>query len=1203
MADISNKLNKESADLAGTFVEIKTNTSDFGVALTEATKSMAEFSQQYKKTAEDIPAATKGIMASLKAALSKAGGAFKKVPGLTRLAALGPLGAITSAATLLFKQLMQVSDTIADLSKSTGLVGKQLKTVFKEVKAGAAGMHAFGIGLKEAGVQASALIDSLGNANKVTGKLIDVTARVAKAMGGSAQESAALADNLIRGFGKTAPQVEKFAQSIMTFATKSGVNARKVMRDISNDSNLTAIYLSRGEDYMAKTAVMAAKMGKSMADNLATTDAFLNIESGSDLTGRLNNFFGSNLNALKMYNMAVKQDTVGVMKELNTVFSSPKGIAMIQKYPGIAKQLGAELGLNVKDMKQLGKVIQDMDKAARGPTKEQMKLNDFIKQGMTLWEQLKGLVASALMPLFTELGTMLNDQIKPFMNDATDMARAFGKSINEAMSGAKGLGPKLKAAFSVLATTLSPIFTQMGNAIGSAFMGGVANWFKTTTLGRVISAMMSDEAAYGATAGMIGGAVVGGGVGSVPMAAVGGVGGYLAGAYSAFQGSAPAVNATGQVHRSPTLALVGEEHRSEVVIPTERLRKGMPVSNSVSRELSSIGVPGFALGGGGASAAAVASSGAAQRRRSQQSMVYGSQGDPNAIKRREQKIEQQAAQDRAAQRVLVNDIMKQQEALARSEYFNSGAAVPTPGGGGGGKGPGQPGRSGRDWGKTMHNMAKGLDKFMKLTNTTWKDMWNTMPDRITKPSEKLFNKLPENIKEGLTAGVETAWNHYLETGKLQEAMAMGAAEGIRTATAQSGEFTQAAGNIVAGMLEGKGWREGLGVEMSKSLNDPKGFLGEKLEKLNFNAEMETDAALASHELFKGDQAAAQAQADKAEKMYKEAKEFGGTEAQTAPYKKKMQEAQKLAKQAGKDATGELLKGAGRAGLAAGGAAGLSAGISSFAETGSFKEAGKAAAISGGGAAASTALTTALTPALGPLAPLVGGIGGQLVSAGLSKLFGGGDKAATGGAARAKLLGGLGGALRLSKKPGGEQLYEAFKNGSGLNEMAKKNIDAAMRNSSGQMDEGLRGELIGGIGSVITRSTGVQLNSDEIMTLMAAIKGTGMQNHEQKSLLTQFERRFEGVGARGAVVNRPTVALIGEAGPEVVTPLDQTRGNGPLPGGGGDLAGEIRQMNRLLSQYVSNPPPINIDGQRVSRVINAANSDDIRTGVSTVNSRI
>lgn len=43
---------------------------------------------------------------------------------------------------------------------------------------------------------------------------------------------------------------------------------------------------------------------------------------------------------------------------------------------------------------------------------------------------------------------------------------------------------------------------------------------------------------------------------------------------------------------------------------------------------------------------------------------------------------------------------------------------------------------------------------------------------------------------------------------------------------------------------------------------------------------------------------------------------------------------------------------------------------------------------------------------------------------------------------------------------------------------------------------------------------------------------------------------EGAGATGAVVNRPTVALIGEAGPEAVVPLNQTAGNAPLPSGGG-----------------------------------------------------
>jgi hypothetical protein len=40
------------------------------------------------------------------------------------------------------------------------------------------------------------------------------------------------------------------------------------------------------------------------------------------------------------------------------------------------------------------------------------------------------------------------------------------------------------------------------------------------------------------------------------------------------------------------------------------------------------------------------------------------------------------------------------------------------------------------------------------------------------------------------------------------------------------------------------------------------------------------------------------------------------------------------------------------------------------------------------------------------------------------------------------------------------------------------------------------------------------------------------------------------GATGGIVTRPTVALIGEAGPEAVVPLNRTPGSSPLPGGGG-----------------------------------------------------
>jgi hypothetical protein len=41
-----------------------------------------------------------------------------------------------------------------------------------------------------------------------------------------------------------------------------------------------------------------------------------------------------------------------------------------------------------------------------------------------------------------------------------------------------------------------------------------------------------------------------------------------------------------------------------------------------------------------------------------------------------------------------------------------------------------------------------------------------------------------------------------------------------------------------------------------------------------------------------------------------------------------------------------------------------------------------------------------------------------------------------------------------------------------------------------------------------------------------------------------------VGATGGIVTRPTMALIGEAGPEAVVPLNRTPGSSPLPGGVG-----------------------------------------------------
>jgi len=56
-------------------------------------------------------------------------------------------------------------------------------------------------------------------------------------------------------------------------------------------------------------------------------------------------------------------------------------------------------------------------------------------------------------------------------------------------------------------------------------------------------------------------------------------------------------NAQGRVYNSPHLAMVGEGSANEIIVPTERIRKGLPINAGVARELGSIGVPGYSNGG------------------------------------------------------------------------------------------------------------------------------------------------------------------------------------------------------------------------------------------------------------------------------------------------------------------------------------------------------------------------------------------------------------------------------------------------------------------------------------------------------------------------------------------------------------------------------------------------------------------------------
>ena len=145
------------------------------------------------------------------------------------------------------------------------------------------------------------------------------------------------------------------------------------------------------------------------------------------------------------------------------------------------------------------------------------------------------------------------------------------------------------------------------------------------------------------------------------------------------------------------------------------------------------------------------------------------------------------------------------------------------------------------------------------------------------------------------------------------------------------------------------------------------------------------------------------------------------------------------------------------------------------------------------------------------------------------------------------------------------------------------------------------KLYNRVGDIMYDASGIRFSTDRVATFTQALyKGdSGVIDSFEQEMETGLTR----AGASGAIVNRPTVALIGEAGPEALVPLENAPGASPLNGVGGDngeLLQEIKRMNQMLGAMATRP--ITLDGQRVNAVLNANNSDDIRAGIFTVNSR-
>ena len=142
--------------------------------------------------------------------------------------------------------------------------------------------------------------------------------------------------------------------------------------------------------------------------------------------------------------------------------------------------------------------------------------------------------------------------------------------------------------------TLDNFFKNQNNILSTSLSSGLAMFAATGSLKK------SGRAMAGAGVNALMNKYLGGDAMSMAREYMGGggsVGGYMQQQEFGARAQGFGTAAKGKYVNSPTLMMVGEGGASEVVIPTDRIRKGLPINAGVAKELGSIGVPGFRDGG------------------------------------------------------------------------------------------------------------------------------------------------------------------------------------------------------------------------------------------------------------------------------------------------------------------------------------------------------------------------------------------------------------------------------------------------------------------------------------------------------------------------------------------------------------------------------------------------------------------------------
>ena len=559
--------------------------------------------------------------------------------GITKLAGkAGALGLVVVALKTLVDKILEADQILVNMSKSTGQFRDALRPAADRASMVANQLAMAGVSMKEIAESSLGFLNNLTQTNRDYSKFLGTATMVSKAFGIGAEQSSKFFATIAETTTISGENMEKMVDDIVAFGA-TGTNVARVMRDMTANSNLIAVYGEKQVKNLMDMAKHAAKSGTNLQGMLGTMDTFGDFESAIQGAQDLNRWFGVSIDSARAYQVAFNNDAKeqtefydGLIDRLAR--STKLGKSFNREQLRIFRERNIdpqEIRLRQLLIKQETQQLDDEEKAQLKNIKDSRKLKDLVREQQTLWQKIQTIITGPMNVFLRNIGEYLEKNMTPIIDGlAKTMDSLFdGKKLKEQVASGD-LSGALSTAFAPLKTILIQMLEDVLKWFGDHYEFSLINMaFERKESPQEKQQRLLDAAQkrvsglekaraqgldkFGNKAGAVDSKLLrwlglsdeqqvetelakARGEVAAYEKALGITTGRTAGSAPTSDTFMPMMNqALGGVHGRGRAALVGEAG-GEVVISRSALRNGIGVGGRAASALAGIGVPGFANG-------------------------------------------------------------------------------------------------------------------------------------------------------------------------------------------------------------------------------------------------------------------------------------------------------------------------------------------------------------------------------------------------------------------------------------------------------------------------------------------------------------------------------------------------------------------------------------------------------------------------------